>query len=320
MKISVLTMFPQFFESFMEMSLTKRSIEKGKAEIEIVDIREFAGGSFRHIDDSPYGGGKGMIIRYAPVLKALESVRKENSLSFLMSPKGEVLTQKKARELSSKEHIILVCGHYEGIDARIEKHIDEQLSIGDYVLSGGESAALIVMDSIIRLLDGVLREGSAETETHENGLLEYPQYTRPSDYNGDRVPAVLLSGNQKKIDEWRLTQSLMLTKKYRPDMFEKYSLSKEEKKLLEKAGAFQKNYTYILECSDGSLYTGWTNDMDERLKAHNDGRGAKYTKSRRPVKLVYLEESETKSEAMSREAKIKKLSRKEKLELIKNKE
>lgn len=319
MKITILTMFPEFFESFMGMPLTKRALSKGSAEIEIVDIKNFAGGSFRHIDDSPYGGGKGMIIRCQPVLSALESVRQNNSLSILMSPKGEVFSQKKARELSLKEHIIFVCGHYEGIDARAEKYIDTQLSIGDYVLSGGEAASLIVMDSIIRLLDGVLRQGSADTETHENGLLEYPQYTRPADYMGDRVPQVLLSGNQKKIEEWQKTQSLLLTKKHRPDMFEKYNLSKEEERLLEKAGAFEKNYVYIVRCSDGSLYTGWTNDLKNRIKAHNDGKGAKYTKSRLPVKLVYSEIFETKSEALSREAKIKKLTRKEKLELIKNK-
>ena len=176
-----------------------------------------------------------MIMRCQPVLDALEGVRTESSVSYLMSPKGNVLSQKKVRELSRKEHIILVCGHYEGIDARAEKYIDEQISIGDYVLSGGESAALVIMDSVIRLLDGVLREGSADTETHENGLLEYPQYTRPSDYNGDRVPEVLLSGNDKMIDIWRHTQSLLLTKKYRPDMFEKYNLSEREKKLLEEA-------------------------------------------------------------------------------------
>lgn len=317
MKITVLTMFPDFFESFLSMPLTKRAIEKEKAIIEIVDIKNFAKGSFRNIDDSPYGGGKGMIMRCQPVLDALKSVEGEMAKSFLMSPKGEVFSQKKAREMSEEEHIVLVCGHYEGIDARVEKHIDEQLSIGDYVLSGGESAALVIMDSVIRLLDGVLREGSADDETHESGLLEYPQFTRPADFHGDRVPSVLLSGNQKKIDEWRKTQSLLLTKKYRPDMFEKYELSREEKKLLEKAG--EKNFVYIVECSDSSLYTGWTNDLEGRIKAHNEGRGAKYTASRRPVRLVYSEELETKNEAMSREAKIKKLSRKEKLRLIENK-
>ena len=314
MKISVLTMFPDFFRSFLSMPLTKRALEKNRAQIEIVDIKSFAKGSFRNIDDSPYGGGKGMIIRCQPVLDALKSVKGENSVSFLLSPKGEVLSQKKVRELSEEEHIILLCGHYEGIDARVEKHLDGQLSIGDYVLSGGEAAALVIMDSVIRLLDGILREGSAEEETHESGLLEYPQYTRPADYNGDKVPPVLLSGNQKKIDEWRKTQSLLLTKKYRPDMFEKYELSEEEKKLLEKAR--EKNYVYIVECSDNTLYTGWTNDLENRIKAHNEGRGAKYTASRRPVRLVYSEEYETKNEAMSREAKIKKLSRKDKLTLI----
>lgn len=235
MKISVLTMFPEFFDSFLSMPLVRRAVSGEKAEIEIVDIKSFAPGSFRNIDDSPFGGGKGMIMRCQPVLDALKSVRKDSSLTILLSPKGELYNQKKARELSQTEHIILICGHYEGIDARIEKYADSQLSVGDYVLSGGEAASLTVMDSVIRLLDGVLRDGSADDETHENGLLEYPQYTRPADYEGDRVPQVLLSGNQKKIDEWRLTQSLLLTEKYRPDMFEKHILTKEEKELLKNA-------------------------------------------------------------------------------------
>lgn len=238
MKISVLTMFPEFFGSFLSMPLIKRAREKGKAEIEIIDIKDFSQGSFRHIDDSPFGGGKGMIMRCQPVLDALESVKTDSSKSILLSPKGSVLSQKKVRELSKEEHIILVCGHYEGIDARTEKHIDEQLSIGDYILSGGECAAEVIIDSVVRLLDGVLREGSADIETHENGLLEYPQYTRPADYKGDRVPDVLLSGNDKKIREWRLLQSLILTKKYRPDMFSEYKMSKEEEKIF---GEYMKN-------------------------------------------------------------------------------
>ena len=235
MKITVLTMFPEFFDSFLKMPIIRRAVQKEAAFLEIVDIKNFAKGSFRNIDDSPFGGGKGMIMRCQPVLDALQSVTSENSKSILLSPKGEVFTQKKARAFSKEEHIILVCGHYEGIDARVENHIDEQLSIGDYILSGGEAAAAVVIDSVIRLLDGILREGSANEETHENGLLEYPQYTRPAEYNGECVPDVLLSGNQKMIDEWRLTQSLLLTKKYRKDMFEKHILSPEEKRLLEKA-------------------------------------------------------------------------------------
>lgn len=232
MKISILTIFPEFFDSFLASPIIKRARQKGIADIEIVDIREFANGSFRHIDDSPFGGGVGMIMRCGPIIDALHAVKNENSHKILLSPKGRKYDQKCARELSQKEHIILICGHYEGVDARVEKHIDEQLSIGDYVLTGGEIAATAVTDSVIRLLNGVLRDGATFEESHENGLLEYSQYTRPADYEGDCVPEVLLSGNQKEIDKWRLKQSLLLTREHRPDMFEKYSLSNDELDLL----------------------------------------------------------------------------------------
>lgn len=235
MKISVLTMFPEFFSSFLSMPLVRRAVAKGKAEIEITDIKGYAEGSFRRIDDSPFGGGNGMIMRCQPVVDALEDVKTSCSKSFLLSPKGSVLTQKKVREISKEEHIILVCGHYEGVDARTEKYIDEQISVGDYVLSGGEAAAVVVIDSVVRLLDGVLRDKSADDESHENGLLEYPQYTRPAEYRGERVPDVLLSGNQKKIDEWRLKESLLLTKKYRPDMFSAHTLTPHEEEILKQS-------------------------------------------------------------------------------------
>ena len=235
MKITILTMFPDFFESFLKLPVTRRVIEKGEAEVEVVDIKTFAPGSFRNIDDSPYGGGPGMILRCQPVLDALSAVKGEKTHTVLLSPKGGVYDQKRAREFSEKEHIVLICGHYEGVDARVERYVDEQLSIGDYVLTGGELAAVVIADSILRLLKGALREGSAQDESHENGLLEYPQYTRPAVYNGDAVPDVLLSGNQKAIDEWRLTQSLLLTREHRPDLFAAYPLTEKEKKLLRQA-------------------------------------------------------------------------------------
>ena len=235
MKISILTITPEFFEGFLNTTIVKRAIDKGKCEIEIVDIKSYAHGSFRHIDDSPFGGGRGMVMRCQPIYDALQEVCDEGSHKILLSPKGTTYTQSKARELSDKEHIVLVCGHYEGIDARVEAWMDEQLSIGDYVLTGGELAAEVITDSIVRLLDGVLREGSATEESHENGLLEYPQYTQPREFNGQSVPDILLSGHKAKIKEWRLTQSLLLTRKHRPDMFENYYLSDKEKKLLEKA-------------------------------------------------------------------------------------
>ena len=235
MKISVLTIFPEFFDSFLKSPVIKRGIDKGLCDIEIVDIKNFAHGSFRHIDDSPFGGGPGMVMRCQPIFDALNSVCSEESHKILLSPKGKTYSQSKAREFASVEHIVLVCGHYEGVDARVEEWIDEQLSIGDYVLTGGEIAAQVVVDSIVRLLDGVLRDGSTTEESHENGLLEYPQYTQPREFNGLSVPEVLLSGHKAKIDDWRLTQSLLLTRELRPDMFEKYELNKREKKLLDAA-------------------------------------------------------------------------------------
>lgn len=234
MKISILTITPEFFQGFLNTTIVKRAIDKGRCEIEIIDIKNYAHGSFRHIDDSPFGGGRGMVMRCQPIYDALQEVCGESSHKVLLSPKGTTYTQSKARELSTKQHIVLVCGHYEGVDARVEDWMDEQLSIGDYVLTGGELAAEVITDSIVRLLDGVLREGSATEESHENGLLEYPQYTQPREFNGQSVPEILLSGHKAKIEEWRLTQSLLLTRKHRPDMFERYDLSDKEKKLLEK--------------------------------------------------------------------------------------
>ena len=234
MKITVLTLFPQMFNDFLSTSIVGRSLERGLAEVEFVQIRDFAHDNYRHVDDSPFGGGAGMVMKPQPVLDALSSVRQENSYTILMSPAGKVFTQKKAHEYASKEHLIFLCGHYEGMDYRINSHVDECVSIGDYVLTGGELPAMVIMDSVIRLLRGSITAGSTEEESHENGLLEYPQYTQPADYLGDRVPDVLLSGNHAKIREWRILQSLLITKKERPDLYEKHVLSEEEKKILRK--------------------------------------------------------------------------------------
>jgi tRNA (guanine37-N1)-methyltransferase len=168
------------------------------------------------------------------VLDALNSVKTDSSYTMIMSPAGKPYSQAKARELAQKEHLILICGHYEGMDARINAHADELVSIGDYVLTGGELASMVIMDSVIRLLKGSITEGSADEESHENGLLEYPQYTHPAEYDGVKVPDVLLSGNHAKIREWRILQSLLLTKEVRPDLFEKHELTAEEAKILKK--------------------------------------------------------------------------------------
>lgn len=235
MNITVLTIFPEVFESFLKMPLVDRAIKKGIATINIVDIKPYAGGSFRHIDDSPCGGGKGMILRFDTSMKAIEAVRREISRVILLSPKGEVYSQKKARELSKEEDIVLICGHYEGVDRRVENHVDDMISIGDYVLSGGEMAAEVVVDSIVRLLDGVIRDGATEDESHENILLEYPQYTKPVEYMGERVPDILLSGNHQKIEEWKHIEALKDTKRLRPDLFEKYPLSDKERRSLDES-------------------------------------------------------------------------------------
>ncbi|MDD7537251.1 MAG: tRNA (guanosine(37)-N1)-methyltransferase TrmD, partial [Bullifex sp.] len=169
------------------------------------------------------------------LMRALDSVRTPSSHVILLSPKGQQYTQKRARELSVAEHIIIVCGHYEGVDRRFEDHTDEMISLGDYILTGGELPAMCITDSIARLLKGALREGATSDESHENGLLEYPQYTKPVDWNGEKVPEILLSGNHGAIDKWRRVQALRDTRKYRPDMFMKYEMSEEEKKWLSEA-------------------------------------------------------------------------------------
>ncbi len=227
LKISVLTMFPQMFDSMNENPVVKRAQDRGLLEIEYIDIKNYARGSFRRIDDSPCGGGPGMIIRIDVILKALEAVRTASSHVVLLSPKGRVYTQAKARAFAAKEHIVLICGHYEGIDARIEKHVDEMLSVGDYILTGGEIPAMTVADSVARLL-GTIREGATEDESHENILLEYPQYTKPADYEGDRVPEVLLSGDHAKVQQWRHEQAVEATRKLRPDLYEKWRSSSHD--------------------------------------------------------------------------------------------
>lgn len=241
MKITILTIFPEVFSSFFKIPLVERALKKGIATINVVDIKPYAGGSFRHIDDSPCGGGPGMILRFDTTMKALQAVKNKESHVILLSPKGLVFSQKKARELAKIHDIVFICGHYEGVDRRVENHVDEMISVGDYVLSGGEMAAEVIVDSIVRLLDGVIRDGATEDESHENILLEYPQYTKPVEYLGERVPEILLSGNHQKIEEWRHIEALKDTKRLRPDLFAKYPLSEKERTLLEVSANSQRN-------------------------------------------------------------------------------
>lgn len=234
MRITVLTLFPEMYENFVKASIVGRAIAKGIVTVDVVNIRDFALDQYKHVDDTPFGGGAGMVMKCQPVLDALDSVRLEHSHVILLSPAGKTYNQEKAHTLSKLEHLIIICGHYEGLDARIQSHVDEQISIGDYVLTGGEIASMAIMDSVIRLLKGSIKEESWMNESYENGLLEYPQYTKPANYEGDEVPEVLLSGNHQKIREWRIGQSLTLTKELRPDLYAKHALTDEEKNILMK--------------------------------------------------------------------------------------
>ena len=220
MKISILTMCPALFAGFRTSAVIRKAETKENLELEVVDFRDYVQGSFRKIDDSPYGGGRGMIIRCEPVIHALEDIQTKNSYTVILSPAGTRFDQKKARAFSGKEHLILICGHYEGFDHRIYPYTDEAVSIGDYVLTGGELPAMVITDAVARLLKGSLREGSADEESFENGLLEYPQYTRPPVFRGQSVPEVLLSGDHRAIENWRAEKAKERTRLLRPDLYE----------------------------------------------------------------------------------------------------
>ena len=234
MKISILTLFPEFFDGFLTNSIIKRAIAKELVDVEIVNIRDFTNDKYGRVDSAPVGGGAGLIMKCQPIIDCLKSVKKENSHVVLLSPRGQTYNQARARYFAKEyDHLVIICGHYEGTDERINKYVDELVSIGDYILTGGEIGAEIISDSIIRLLDGAIAPESIVDESFENGLLEYPQYTEPFDYEGDKIPDLLYSGNHQAIDKWRKKQSLKLTKEHRPDLFKNYQLNKEENKLLQ---------------------------------------------------------------------------------------
>lgn len=220
MRISILTICPEQFESFKKTPLIARSAAKKLLQLEVIDIRDFADGCFRKVDDSPYGGGAGMILRCEPVIDALNSVRGSESRVIILAPSGKTYKQQDAHRLSKEQHLIFICGHYEGMDARIYPFADELLSIGDYIVTGGELPAMVITDSVMRLVKGSMKEASIKDESFENGFLEYPQYTRPADYNGQKVPDVLLSGNHQAIAAWRKEQAASLTKQSRPDLLD----------------------------------------------------------------------------------------------------
>ncbi|MBQ1477822.1 MAG: tRNA (guanosine(37)-N1)-methyltransferase TrmD [Erysipelotrichaceae bacterium] len=232
MKITILTLFPEMYEGFLNTSMIKRIISKDLVEFKIVDIRDYSIDRYRHVDDTPYGGGAGMLMRVDVAHHAILDNATSKTRVLLTSPKGKKYTQEDAKRLVKEEEILILCGHYEGIDSRIEKYCDEMVSIGDYILTGGELASMVISDSIVRLIEESISPESLKEESFEDGLLEYPQYTRPVEYDGEEVPFVLTNGNHKEIRRFNLKNALKETLKYRPEMLEGRVFTPEEEKLL----------------------------------------------------------------------------------------
>ena len=238
MKITVLTLFPGMFPAALSESIVGLAKQKGLVEFNLVNIRDFAHDKHRVCDDEPYGGGPGMIMKPEPIFAAVEELRSKSPdpKVILLSPRGKTYDQEIAQSLKTEDHLAFLCGHYKDIDERVRTIVDLDISIGDYILSGGEIAALAVIDSIVRLLPGAISDPvSAERDSFENGLLDHPHYTRPEDFRGMKVPEVLRSGHHGQIQKWRRGESLRITKEFRPDLLSKIPLSKEDRELLEES-------------------------------------------------------------------------------------
>lgn len=221
MKIDILTLFPNMFDGFLNESIIKRAIDKGLVEVRIHNIRDYSKDPHKKVDDYQFGGGSGMVLRPQPIFDAVEDLKTEETFVILVTPQGVPYHQKLAHELSFKKHLLLICGHYEGFDERIRLLADMEISIGDYILTGGELASMVISDSVIRLLDQVITKESLESESFEDNLLDYPVYTKPVDFREMKVPDVLLSGHHENIRKWRLEQQITRTKQRRPDLLEK---------------------------------------------------------------------------------------------------
>lgn len=218
MKIDILSLFPSMFDGFLTESIIKRALDSGLVEINIVDFRKYSKLNNNQVDDTPYGGGPGMVLRCEPIFDCIDDIKTENSVIIMLSPSGEVYKQSTTLKLKDYKHLILLCGHYEGFDERIKSIVDYEISIGDYVLTGGELPAMVITDSIVRLLDGVITHDSLETESFNDNLLDYPDYTKPRVFRNMKVPEVLLSGDHKKIAEYRKQERIRITKEKRPDL------------------------------------------------------------------------------------------------------
>lgn len=225
MRIDILTLFPKMFEGVLGESIIKRARNKGKVSIEVHNLRDWSKDKHKKVDDKPFGGGPGMVIKPQPLFDAIDDLKSPSSRVVLLTPQGKTLDQSVARKLSKFKHLILVCGHYEGIDERFRKKaVAEEISLGDFILTGGEIPAIALIDCIVRLIPGVVGDKSSlEFESFTSGLLEYPQYTRPAVYRGLKVPEILLSGDHKRIEQWRKAMSLKRTRRKRPDMFKRYN-------------------------------------------------------------------------------------------------
>ncbi len=236
MRFDILTLFPGMFSSPLQESILGKAVEKGLLQIRTINIRDYSQDKHQVVDDTPYGGGQGMVMKVEPIARAIESAKSQNpsARTIYLTPQGKPLNQDLARRLSAQLHLILLCGRYEGVDERVrELFVDEEISIGDYVLTGGELAAMVLIDAVSRFIPGVLgSDRSAEEDSFFNSLLEYPQYTRPSDFRGSCVPEVLLSGNHSAISQWRRKEALKRTSLRRPDLLTKANLSEEDRKLL----------------------------------------------------------------------------------------
>lgn len=220
MKIDILTLFPNMFTGFLNESIIKRAIQKNIVQINVVDFRSYSKKNNNQVDDTPYGGGSGMVLMCQPIVDAIKDLKKEDTKVLLMCPTGEVYKQSAAYKFKEFKHLIIVCGHYEGFDERIRNYVDYEISIGDFILTGGEIPAMAITDSIVRLLKGVITESSYQNDSFTQNLLDYPTYTKPRDFEGLKVPEVLLSGDHKKIEEYRKKEALEITKRKRPDLLQ----------------------------------------------------------------------------------------------------
>jgi tRNA (guanine37-N1)-methyltransferase len=242
MRIDILTLFPPVFEAPFSFGIFQRAIENGLVELNIVDIRDYTHDKHHAADDTPYGGGAGMVLKPEPIFEAVEAIKagvKDGPRVVLMTPQGRPFSQAIAAELARESHLVFICGHYEGVDERVREHLaTDEISIGDYVLTGGELPAMVVIDAVVRLLPGVLgSEDSHREDSHASGLLEYPQYTRPADFRGWQVPEVLVSGDHARVARWRREQIIRRTLERRPDLLDKADLGSEDRKLVERLTA-----------------------------------------------------------------------------------